>query len=109
MKDETTFIELVGNSPKARVLDFFLGSYMFDYSLSDICKHSNVGWTTLHTFWKDFEKIDFVKQTRTVGKAKMYKLNLQNKLVQALIKFDHALCKKHMDLEIEKQQMQIAK
>lgn len=107
MEDETNFINLVGNSPKARVLDFLLESYMFDYSLTDICKHAEVGWTTLHTFWKDFEKIDFVTQTRMVGKAKMYKLNLKNPLVQALIKFDEALCRVHRDIVLEGQGLQV--
>ena len=109
MENDSTFIQLVGNSPKARVLDFLLESYAFDYSLTDICKFSNVGWTTLHKFWKDLEKLELVKQTRTVGKAKMYKLNLQNPTVQLLIKFDHELSFKAGDREIAKQQVQVAK
>ena len=109
MKNESVFIDLVGNSPKARVLDFLLESYMFDYSLSDICKNSNVGWTTLHTFWEELEKLELVVNTRMVGKAKMYKMNIKNPTVQLLIKFVTELSFKAGDLEIAKQQVQIAK
>ena len=92
-EDKTSFIQTIGDSPLTRVLDFLICCREFDYSLSDIAKNAEVGWTTLHIFWPELEKRGIVKQTRMVGKAKMYKLNTENPVVKALIKFDFDISK----------------
>ncbi len=103
METESSFLKTVGNSPLTRVLDFLLTGSVFDYSLSDICRNAEVGWTTLHTFWPELEKRRIVKQTRMVGKAKMYKLNASNPIVQSLLKFDFEISKYYGELELERQ------
>lgn len=55
--------------------------------MKDIAKFSEVGYTTLKALWKDFAKRKIVVQTRTVGKAKMYKLNVKNPVVRAFIDY----------------------
>ena len=67
-----------GDNPKLRILDFLLTFEDFDYSMKDIAKNSKVGYTTLKEFWDSLVKRNVVKQTRTVGEAKMYKLNISN-------------------------------
>ena len=102
-EDKTSFIQTIGDSPLTRVLDFLICCREFDYSLSDIAKNAEVGWTTLHIFWPELEKRGIVKQTRMVGKAKMYKLNTENPVVKALIKFDFEISKYYGELELERQ------
>ena len=78
---------MVGNSPKTRVMDFLLEGRELDYSLSDIARNSSIGWTTLHRIWNDLEKFEIVKSTRNIGRAKLYRLNLENQTVKKLIQF----------------------
>ena len=106
--DKSAFLKILGNSPITRVLDFLIENQEFDYSLSDICTHSNVGWTTLHTLWPELEKIELVAYTRNVGKAKMYKLNLKNPIARRLVKFDFEISKCFSELELEKQKQKIS-
>lgn len=87
MEEKTIFVELFGDSPSIRILNFLLVYREFDYSLTDIAKNSNVAWSTLNLLWPRLEKMRVVKYTRDVGKAKMYKLNTENELVKNLIKF----------------------
>ena len=82
---KTIFTEAFGNSPTIRVLDFLIEGRSLDYSLTDIAKNSNIGWTTLHRMWYKLEKLEMVKQTRIIGKAKLYRLNMDNKVVKKLI------------------------
>ena len=85
--EKTIFINLLGDYPLIRILNHLLIFREFDYSLTDIAKESEVAWSTLNLLWPKLEKMKIVKHTRNVGKAKMYKLNTDNKVVQELIKF----------------------
>ncbi|MBI2660270.1 hypothetical protein HYX07_03860 [Candidatus Woesearchaeota archaeon] len=82
MENKTAFLETFGDSPTLRVLDFLIVNEDFDYSMTDIASLSGVGYSTLKLFWSRLEKNNIVIQTRTVGKAKMYKLNLTNPVIK---------------------------
>jgi len=81
MESKTVFLELFGDSPILRVLDFLVVNEDFDYSMTDIARLSGVGYSTLKLFWSRLEEQGIVKNVRTVGKAKMYKLDLSNPIV----------------------------
>ena len=55
------------------------------------------GYTTLKEFWQEFIKRRIVKQTRIVGKAKMFKLNLENPEVKLFIKLYWMVIEKRAD------------
>ncbi len=86
MENTTVFREALGNTPVIRVLDFLIEGRDLDYSLTDIAENSNIGWTTLHRIWGNLLKYKIVKQTRTIGRAKLFKLNQENQSVKQLIK-----------------------
>ena len=85
LMDKTIFLEVFGDTPILKVLDFLVVNDDFDYSMTDIAENSGVGYSTLKLFWNNLEKNSIVKHTRTVGKAKMYKLNCSNMIVKKLI------------------------
>jgi len=82
MENKTVFLNTFGDSPILRVMDFLVVNEDFDYSMTDIASLSSVGYSTLKLFWNRLEKNRIVTQTRTVGKAKMYRLNLSNPVVK---------------------------
>jgi len=82
MENKTAFLETFGDSPILRVLDFLVVNEDFDYSMTDIASLSGIGYSTLKLFWNRLEKQKIITQTRTVGKAKMYKLDLSNPVVK---------------------------
>ena len=97
---ETLFTKAVGNTPKIRVLEFLIEGRELDYSLSDIAEGSGIGRTTLFRIWNDLEKLHFVKQTRTIGNAKLFKLNLENLFVKKLVELFDMLIKKELKEEV---------
>ncbi len=82
MEDKTAFLEVFGDTPILRVLDFFVINEDFDYSMKDIARHSEIGYATLKLIWPKLIVHGIVKQTRKVGKAKMYQLNHDSKTVK---------------------------
>jgi predicted transcriptional regulator len=87
-KEISSFVLVMGNTPFIRVVDFLLENRPFDYSKTEIAKNAEVGWSTLHGIWKILEKTKIVKQTRVVGKSKMFKLDEENPIVRKLIELD---------------------
>lgn len=88
MKSKTVFIEIMGNSPVMKVIDFLISFQLFDYPMTEIAKNSGVSYSTLQTFWNRLEKNCIVVKTRRVGKSDLYKLNTKNPAIQQLIKLD---------------------
>lgn len=85
-QEENTFIEYFGNTPFIKVLDFLIVGKDFDYSLTEIAKGAQVGWTAFSKVWKVFVEKGIVKHTRSIGKARLHKIDTENPLVQKLIK-----------------------
>jgi len=98
MKETTIFREALGDSPVIRVLDFLIEGRGLDYSLTDIAKNANIGWTTLHRIWDNLLRLNIVIPTRKIGRAKLFKLNEENPAVEKLIKLYDTL----LYLETEK-------
>ncbi|MBI5072264.1 helix-turn-helix transcriptional regulator [Candidatus Woesearchaeota archaeon] len=102
-EDTSLFIEVLGDYPLIRVLNFLLIFRDFDYSLTEIAEESGVAWSTLHTVWPKLEELNFVKNTRVIGNAKMYKLNTENALVQDFVKFSDKLISDYTNEKILKE------
>ena len=96
------FVDIFGENPQVKVLDFLIDNRDFDYSLTDIAKGSRVARPTLYKIWKDLIEMGLVKETRRVGNAKMYKLNTESELVKKLTAFDFELSKKIIRKELKK-------
>ncbi|MHA1865885.1 MAG: hypothetical protein ACTSWZ_05190 [Candidatus Heimdallarchaeaceae archaeon] len=82
MKQKTAFLDIFGDSPVLKVFDFLVVNEDFDYSMTDIASLSGVGYSTLKLFFGKLEREKIVTKVRTVGKAKMYKLNMANPVVK---------------------------
>ena len=91
--EKSIFLEVVGDTPKLRVLDFLITFQAFDYSLTDIAKNAKVSYSNLMLFWPQLVKAGIVKQTRVVGKARMFKLNMENPFVQELSRLQWVVSK----------------
>ena len=102
MEDTTIFRETLGDTPVIRVLDFLIEGRGLDYSLSDIAENSNIGWTTLHRIWDKMIRLNIVKPTREIGRAKLFKLNEENPAVKELIKLYDTLLYQHTEKHLSK-------
>ncbi|KYK25956.1 hypothetical protein AYK26_01610 [Euryarchaeota archaeon SM23-78] len=108
-QDKTLFTELLGTSPEIKALDFLLIHKNYDYSLTEIARNSNIGYTSIHLFWKKWVKQGIVKKTRRIGRAQMYELNRENALVKQLAELHDLVLKDFVDEEIAKSKVKIKK
>ncbi len=108
MAEKSSFRLVFGDAPIVKVLDFLIGNQEFDYSLTDIAKGAEIAWSTLHECWPELERIGVIKKTRRIGRAELYKLNLENPLVKKLVELDMFISKQFIAEELEKQKVVMA-
>jgi len=84
---ESLFRRALGDTPKIRVLEFFIEGRELDYSISDIAEGAEIGRTTLFRIWNDLIKAEIIIPTRQIGNAKLFRLNINNILVKKLVEF----------------------
>lgn len=106
MEDEkSVFVEYFGASPMIKVLDFLIEGKDFDYSMTEIAKKSGVGWSSFTRVWKRLLDKSIIVQTRTIGNAKLFKLNTGNPAVKKLIRLDWELTKFETDKMFKKKEV----
>ena len=93
------FKDIFGSSPQTKILDFLADHPDYDYSISEIAKHSQVSRPTVYKIKDILLKKGLIIHTRAQGNSPLYKLNLDNKLVQVILKFDFEIAKRIADIE----------
>lgn len=72
-------LESIFPGSTSKILDFLATFKEWDYSVSDIAKNSGVSFKTALNEIKNLEQQGVVSKTRSVGKATMYRLNLDSR------------------------------
>ncbi len=99
MKEESIFLEHVGDNPRMRMLQYLIEGRDFDYTLTDLL-NSKVSWGTLNTLMPKLLEIGIVIKTRKIGRATLYKINQNNVAVKELVRlYDKLILKKLNQLE----------
>ncbi|MEK6963247.1 MAG: helix-turn-helix domain-containing protein [Nanoarchaeota archaeon] len=91
MEETSLFIEFMGDSPTIRVLDYLLTERELDFSITDLAKNAGIGRSTLYRIWEGLIKNNIILPTRIIGKAKLFKLNKDNAVIQKLMEVDDKL------------------
>ena len=107
MDDKTFLLKVFGDYPQIKVLDFLLTYREYDYPLSEIAENAGVGWTTIHQFFPSLVEQGLVKKTRKIGRAILYKLNVENEIVQELIDMDKILVNYFIEKELDTVKMKV--
>ncbi len=79
-----------GEKPISKILDFLLVHRYWDYPLSAIAEATGVSYRTMQKTVPMLVKSGIMKETREVGKAKMYSLNFDSPSVKKLDEFSMA-------------------
>ncbi len=108
MKEESIFLDVVGNSPPMRVLQYLIEGRELDYTLTDLAKNAGVSWGTLHKIFPALAKHKIVTQTREIGRAKLYKINEKNAIGKKFIDLYDMLIMKELRRIEEKQKVTIS-
>ncbi len=108
MEEKSLFIEFMGDSPMVRVLDYLLTEREIDFSISDMARNAGIGRTTLYRIWEKLIGNKIITSTRMIGKAKLYKLNMENNAIKKLMEIDDALVLEDLNKHAKNQKIKVA-
>ena len=78
------FCDVFGDSSVARILDHLAKYETRDFSMTELARDCDMSYRTLQRVFPLLVQKELVKETRRIGKATMYTLNLQNETVKEL-------------------------
>ena len=81
---KTLLVRMFGNSPKLRILIFFMENPHFDFSKSEVIRELRMSKQTFYKYFRDLEELEVVKPTRRIGRAILYRINKEHPLVKKL-------------------------
>lgn len=84
----SALLKAFGNSPKLRIIDFFLDNPLFDFTKKEVVEALGMSKQTLYKYFKDLEDLAVVKISRKIGRAKLYKINLENPMVKLIREYE---------------------
>ena len=102
MEENSLLLELTGDMPLYKIIDFLLENKGMDFSKSDIAKGAEISRASLFNYWDEIEKHGIVKVTRSFGKTKLYTLNAKNPVTQKIIELEKTLIAEAMNKTADK-------
>lgn len=76
--------DIFGDSSVARILDHLAKFEHRDYSLTELARDCNIGYRTIQRVFPLLVQKELVRETRRIGKATMYSINLDNNHMKEL-------------------------
>ncbi len=98
MSAKSVLLKVIGDSPRARVLDFLLAHAGFDYSKTQVAREAGVSRVTIEKIWRELAKRKMILKTRSIANAELYALNTHNQAVNALAQLEYSLAKARRSL-----------
>ncbi len=105
MEEKSLLLNLTGEMPLFKIIDFLLENKGMDFSKSDILKGAEISRASLFNYWNEVEKHGIVKVTRSFGKTKLYTLNVKNPLTQKIIELEKTLIAESMEKAARKREI----
>ena len=100
---DSLLIKALGSSPKLRILDYLLDYKLNDFTKKEIVEALGMSKLTFYKYFKDLEDLGLVSPSRKIGRATLYKINLNNPMVKMLIEYETKLSLQMAEKELEKQ------
>jgi DNA-binding transcriptional ArsR family regulator len=89
--ENTLLLEILGASPKIRIINFLLDFPMNDFTKEELVKNVRMSKTTFYASFKILTKYQIVLPSRKIGRAILYRINLEHPIVMLIKELEHKL------------------
>ena len=97
MEEHSLLLNLTGDLPMFRIIDFLLENKGMDFSKKDIIEGAGISRASLFNCWSQLERYGIVQVTRKFGKTRLFTLNSKNPVTQKIIELEKALISEAME------------
>jgi predicted transcriptional regulator len=91
MDDESLIATVFGYSPQMRILNYLLDFPTNDFTKKEIIKALGMSKQTFYKYFGGLEETGMVKVNRTIGKAKLYKIDRSNPMIKTITEFERKI------------------
>ncbi len=95
---ETSFIEVMGDYPINRVIDFLIENDRAEWSIMEIVDQTGIGYSTLKKLLPHLIEKDLIVSDRQVARSKLYRINKNSKVAKELYALHNAIT----NMEVER-------
>jgi len=99
---QSILLKTLGDSPKLRIIDFFLDNPLFDFTKKEVIEALGISKQTFYKYFPELEEYGIVEVSRKIGRAKLYKINLKHPLVSMLREYETKVSMQIAEKEAEK-------
>jgi len=96
--ESSIFVKILGDSSKSRVLEYLITTRGLQVHQSDVLRNSKSSKMTIMRIWKDMIDNKFLLYERTIGRAKLYSLNIKDLRIKKLIELYNVCLKKEAEI-----------
>ena len=96
MDERSLLIQLTGETPLFKILDFLVDNKGMDFTKKDITIGAGISKASLFNYWQELEKYKIVKMTRKFGKTKLYTLNTESPITKKILELESTLIRQSM-------------
>jgi predicted transcriptional regulator len=105
ISDKSLLLQLTGEMPLFKIIDFLVENKGMDFSKKDISEGANISRASLFNYWNELEQHGIVKVTRSFGKTKLYTLNSKSIITKRILELEKALISEALAKDSKKEQL----
>jgi len=99
MEHDSLLVRALGSSPKLRILDYLLDYKLNDFTKKEIVEALGMSKLTFYKYFKDLKELGLVTASRKIGRATLYKINMENPIIKMLVEHERQLSLQIAELE----------
>ncbi len=107
MNEKSLLLQLTGDMPLFKIVDFLVDNKGMDFTKKDIEIGAGISKASLFNYWQELEKYQIVKVTRTFGKTKLFTLNTESIITKKILELESTLIRQAMVNSVHKQEITV--
>jgi len=88
MKQKSILLEIFGETPELKVIDFLIGNNIFDYTKTEIANGAGISRPTLYKFWEKLVKSGLLIKTRKINRTQLFKVNTDSIIIKKIMEIE---------------------
>jgi response regulator of citrate/malate metabolism len=98
-ENESLISAVLGHSPQMRILNYLLDFPTNDFTKKEIIQALGMSRQTFYKYFDSLEESEMIKVNRSIGKAKLYKIDRSNPMIKTITEFERKLSMQIADRE----------
>lgn len=99
MENESLIAMVFGYSPQMRIVNYLLDFPTNDFTKKEMIEALGMSKQTFYKYFDYLEDSGMVKVSRTIGKARLYKIDRSNQMVKTMTEFESKLSMQIAELD----------